>query len=121
MEKKCICCGYKVVGRTDKKFCSNGCRYTYHNQLNHLHNNAVRRTQYAARKNKVILETILQRGKKTTTRNDLEQLGFNFLALTGYQQGEPGNARLHVFEMALEERKGVYRILKDRGGESQGL
>jgi len=118
MEKNCICCGYKVVGRTDKKFCSNGCRYTYHNQLNHLHNNSVRRIQYAARKNKLILEAILRKGRKTATRNDLESLGFNFLALTGYQQGDQGNSRLYVYEMSLEEKKGIYRILKNSNDAS---
>ena len=32
--KQCPECGEKIVGRTDKKFCSDGCRNTYNNRMN---------------------------------------------------------------------------------------
>ena len=34
MEKQCLECGDKIVGRIDKKFCSDGCRNAYNNKVN---------------------------------------------------------------------------------------
>ena len=32
--KTCLECGEKIVGREDKKFCSDGCRNAYNNKIN---------------------------------------------------------------------------------------
>jgi hypothetical protein len=34
MNKVCLECGEKIVGREDKKFCSDGCRNAYNNKIN---------------------------------------------------------------------------------------
>lgn len=34
MEKNCPECGDKIIGRADKKFCSDACRNAYNNALN---------------------------------------------------------------------------------------
>lgn len=33
MDKKCLECGEKIVGRADKKFCNDYCRNAYNNNL----------------------------------------------------------------------------------------
>ena len=32
--KTCLECGEKIVGREDKKFCSDSCRNAYNNKIN---------------------------------------------------------------------------------------
>jgi hypothetical protein len=109
MEKSCKHCGHKLVGRSDKKFCDNGCRYTYHNLLNGEHNNAGRRLLYAARKNLRILQDFVSSGTRQVSSRQLRMAGFNFSAVTGIE--DQGNNRIiRVFEMAIEEKSGNYRI-----------
>ena len=112
MEKSCINCGHRLVGRTDKKFCDNGCRYTFHNRLNSEKNNEGRRLLYAARKNFRILEQLASEGKSKVSRRELEASGFNFLAVTGVYQKAGDKQCLKVFDMALEETSTGYRIGK---------
>ena len=42
MKKKCLECKDPIIGRADKKFCSDQCRNTYNNKLNSDSNNFVR-------------------------------------------------------------------------------
>jgi hypothetical protein len=112
MEKNCITCGHRLVGRTDKKFCSDGCRYTHHNQLNSGTNNTRRRILYAARKNRIILEHVLDKGITKLTRTELESLGFNFQAITGIQKPQDEHPEMMVFEILLQEIRGYFRIRK---------
>jgi Uncharacterized protein containing a Zn-ribbon (DUF2116). len=49
--KYCPVCGNKIVGRSDKKFCTDKCRTFYHNEKY--------RQDYIARKKEVIILFIL--------------------------------------------------------------
>ena len=42
LSRKCPECGDKIIGRVDKKFCSDQCRNTYNNRLNSDASNTVR-------------------------------------------------------------------------------
>ena len=44
MEKLCPECGTKIVGRIDKKFCSDACRNSYNNKFNKDSKNLIRNT-----------------------------------------------------------------------------
>jgi len=63
MEKQCLECGDKIVGRVDKKFCSDGCRNAHNNKVNKDSKNLIRNTNNRLRKNYRILE-ILNPSKK---------------------------------------------------------
>ena len=56
MQKTCLECGEKIVGRVDKKFCSDYCRNAHHNNLNKDRKNLVRNVNNLLRKNYRILE-----------------------------------------------------------------
>ncbi|HRZ33187.1 MAG TPA: DUF2116 family Zn-ribbon domain-containing protein, partial [Flavobacterium sp.] len=40
--KNCLECGEKIIGREDKKFCSDGCRNSYNNKINKDSTNLMR-------------------------------------------------------------------------------
>ena len=53
--KTCLECGEKIVGREDKKFCSDGCRNAYNNKINKDSTNFMRNINNKLRKNYRIL------------------------------------------------------------------
>ncbi|MFT3822732.1 MAG: hypothetical protein QM731_02385 [Chitinophagaceae bacterium] len=79
-ERSCLSCGRSVRGRIDKKFCDDGCRNTYNNQLNSDSNNFVRNVNNALRKNRRILQELLPVGTTTlnVSRKALAEKGFHF-------------------------------------------
>ena len=48
--KKCLECGDKVVGRIDKKFCSDYCRNAFNNKVDKESKNLIRNTNNRLRK-----------------------------------------------------------------------
>lgn len=78
-ETQCLECGEKIVGRSDKKFCSDDCRNAYNNKLNKDSNNLMRRINNRLRKNYRILDALnFSDGKTKTTKNKLLAEGFDF-------------------------------------------
>ena len=59
MKKNCLVCGAAFSGRSDKKFCSDNCRSTYHNQRNAEIYRSIRETHSALRRNRRILLRLL--------------------------------------------------------------
>ena len=51
MDKKCPECGEKIIGRVDKKFCSDYCRNSYNNKINKDSKNLIRNINNRLRKN----------------------------------------------------------------------
>ena len=76
--KQCPECGDKIIGRTDKKFCSDGCRNTYNNRMNKDQKNLMRNINNRLRKNWRILEQLNPDHKTKKSRAQLIALGFDF-------------------------------------------
>lgn len=76
--RKCPECGEKLSGRIDKKFCSDLCRNSFNNKLNSDTNNYVRNVNNILRKNRRILEDLLQGEKITVPKQKMVDKGFNF-------------------------------------------
>jgi len=77
--RTCLECGEKIVGRADKKFCSDQCRNTYNNRLNSDASNTVRNINNILRKNRRILKDLnKQSGKTIVNKEILLTSGFNF-------------------------------------------
>ena len=66
MQKQCPECGDNIVGRIDKKFCSDACRNAYNNKVNKDSKNLIRNTNNRLRKNYRILETLNPKQKTKT-------------------------------------------------------
>lgn len=78
----CLECGEKIFGRSDKKFCNDGCRNAYNNKHNKDSTNLMRNINNKLRKNYRILSEINTEGKTKTTRQKLLSMGFDFDYIT---------------------------------------
>ncbi len=82
MERVCLDCGAKLLGRSDKKFCSDQCRNNYNNRLNRDQNNYVRNVHAQLRRNRKILSDLLDSGHHRIHRDALIAQGYNFTFFT---------------------------------------
>jgi hypothetical protein len=103
--KTCLECGDKLMGREDKKFCSDGCRNQYNNKLNKDVNNLMRNINHKIRKNYRILNELNPEGKTKTTKNKLISMGFDFQYITSVYHTKTGNTYYFLYDqgyMVLE-------------------
>jgi hypothetical protein len=91
MKKLCLDCGSVLIGRSDKKFCSDYCRNNFHNRQNQTTNNYIRRVNYALRKNRRILQKLNQRGLGKVEKSRLMGEGFIFEYITHMVQDGEGH------------------------------
>ena len=76
--KKCEACGTSIIGRIDKRFCSDQCRNTFNNRQNSNVTNYIRNVNNALRKNRRILVALNPVGKTRVSREKLLTTGFDF-------------------------------------------
>lgn len=114
MEKKCPECGTKIIGRVDKKFCSDYCRNAYNNNINKDSKNLIRNINNRLRKNYRILEGFpLTDGKTKTTRNKLLDKGFDFDNFTSIYTTKKGTIYYFVYDLGyLPLDNNLYMIVK---------
>ncbi len=111
--KKCLECGDKVVGRSDKKFCSDYCRNAYNNKVDKDSKNLIRNTNNRLRKNYKILSELNVSGKTTVKRRTLFDKGFDFQFFTSIYTTKVGKQYFYVYDqgyLALENE--VYLLIK---------
>ena len=112
--KTCLECGEPLLGRSDKKFCSDLCRNAYNNKVNSDSNNFVRNTNNALRRNRKILEELCKDDKSKTVRNTLVDRGFDFNLFTSIRTTQKGATYYFVYEYGyLELDKDFFLIVKD--------
>ena len=81
-EKTCLECGGKIIGRADKKFCSDQCRVAYNNKLNRDETTYMNNVMNLLRKNRRILLELNPTGKTRILRDTLVKKGFDFNYIT---------------------------------------
>ena len=84
LESKCLECGDKLIGRADKKFCSDQCRNAYNNRNNSDANNLVRNINNTLRKNRRILVELNPKDKTKTSRDKLLSKGSKKIIISDY-------------------------------------
>ena len=77
-EKLCLECGTKIIGRVDKKFCSDLCRNSFNNTKNRTTNNLVRKVNSVLKRNRDLLASLNIDGKTNISKKRLLDAGFNF-------------------------------------------
>lgn len=105
---KCLECGISVYGRSDKKFCSDPCRTSYHNKNNMDSNNFMRNINNILRKNRRILKELNPSGKKRVSKEALIDRGFKFSYYTNEYITKAGKVYKFCYEqgyLALEKNK----------------
>jgi predicted nucleic acid-binding Zn ribbon protein len=98
MNKTCLECSDKIVGREDKKFCSDGCRNAYNNKINKDSTNFMRNVNNKLRKNYRILTALNIDGKSKTTRAKLLSKGFDFEFFTNILHTKTGNTYHFLYD-----------------------
>ena len=87
----CPICNKEIIGRTDKRFCSDKCRAAS------FYENKARLTQFKKKVNEIlegnreILAYLNPQGKITVNRIDLEKRNFNFKFFSSVYRTKSGN------------------------------
>ena len=113
-KKKCEECGNEIMGRVDKKFCSDYCRNAFHNKVNKDSKNLIRNINNRLRKNYRILDSFpLKEGKTRTSRTRLLDKGFDFDHITSLYTTKKGTVYYFVYDLGyLPLEKEYYMIVK---------
>ncbi|MEL6810054.1 MAG: hypothetical protein AAFP76_01825 [Bacteroidota bacterium] len=113
MNKSCPECGEKIIGRADKKFCSDACRNAHNNALNKDSKNIIRTTNNRLRKNHRILEALNTKDKTKVSKNSLIKHGFLFEYCTGTYTTKKGDMYFYVYDQAyLPLDNDIYLLVK---------
>lgn len=78
VKRLCPECDEVIIGRLDKKFCSDACRNAYNNKQNSDSTNYVRNINNALRRNRRLLKEYLTGDVSKVSRKKLTDAGFNF-------------------------------------------
>jgi len=108
VERVCLDCGEKLLGRSDKKFCSDQCRNNYNNRLNRDSNNYVRNVHSQLRRNRKILSDIIEEGHNRIHRDALIAQGYSFTFFTHLVETIDGMKWSYCFEYGFRDARDGY-------------
>jgi len=106
-KKKCLQCGKLIIGRTDKKYCSDQCRSTYHYNISAEFNSFKSLVHEILRKNRDILAVLNPSGKCIVDKQILLGKKFNFSFYTTIYRTKGG----HVYWFCYDY--GFRKLLKN--------
>ena len=109
--KTCLECTEKIVGREDKKFCSDGCRNAFNNKMNKDSNNFMRNVNNKLRKNYRVLLELNVDGKSKTSRAKLLSKGFDFDFHTNIMHTKTGNTYHFIYDQGYLALENDYYVL----------
>lgn len=109
--KTCLECSEKIVGREDKKFCSDSCRNSYNNKINKDSTNFMRNVNNKLRKNYRILCELNTDGKSKATRDKMINKGFDFEFFTNILQTKTGNTYYFLYDQGYRSLDNDYFML----------
>lgn len=109
--KTCLECSEKIVGREDKKFCSDSCRNAYNNKINKDSNNFMRNINNKLRKNYRILSELNTEGKSKSTKDKMLRKGFDFDFFTNILQTKTGNTYYFLYDQGYRALDNDYYML----------
>ena len=109
--KSCEECGTAIIGRIDKRFCSDQCRNSFNNRLNSDITNYVRNVNNALRKNRRILLALNPEGKARISRDKLLARGFDFRYYTSTYRTKEGSQYFYCYEQGYLPIEKDYYLL----------
>lgn len=98
MERECLECGNEFQGRSDKKFCDDYCRNSYHNKKNKGLGPAVKEISKILLKNYKILQDLNPEQKVNVPRAKLSERGYNFNYFTSIYTTKAGKVYYFCFD-----------------------
>ncbi|RED24807.1 hypothetical protein BD847_1543 [Flavobacterium cutihirudinis] len=109
--KTCPECSEKIVGREDKKFCSDSCRNAYNNKINKDTTNFMRNVNNKLRKNYRILSELNTDGKSKARRDKMINKGFDFDFFTNILHTKTGNTYYFLYDQGYRSLDNDYFML----------
>ena len=110
-QKKCLECSTPIIGRIDKKFCSDYCRNSYNNKVNTESKNLIRNTNNRLKKNYKILSELNISGKTKVTRSKLNNYNYDFNYFTSIYTTKTGNIYHYVYDQGYLALENDYFLL----------
>ncbi|PHK28278.1 hypothetical protein VF13_40860 [Nostoc linckia z16] len=100
-----------MIGREDKKFCSDACRNAWNNKINKDSNNYMRNVNNRLRRNYRILAELNVEGKTKVPKTRLLSRGFDFEYFTNILNTRNGNTYYFVYEQGYMPLENDFYIL----------
>jgi hypothetical protein len=113
-DRQCLECNDRVMGRIDKKFCSDYCRNSYNNKVDKESKNLIRNTNNRLRKNYKIISELNITGKTKVTRRKLFDKGFDFNFFTSIYKTKTGNVYYYLYDQGYLGLENDYFLLIKR-------
>jgi hypothetical protein len=102
MDKKiCLQCRSLFLGRSDKRFCTDQCRATYHNNSRSKEERLIGNVNKVLRKNWRILKTLNPKGMSILRKEVLLEMGYNFTYFTSIYNTQEGNQYNFCYDMGI--------------------
>ncbi|MFM9056951.1 MAG: hypothetical protein ACKOQY_09755 [Bacteroidota bacterium] len=101
MKKTCMDCGDSIIGRSDKKFCNDFCRNSYHNRFSGQRNAMMRYINAKLRRNRHILYQMVQCELVDVSRSELNDTGFDWQFFTE-EHVQKQAVRRFIYDFGLE-------------------
>ncbi len=105
---QCPVCNKPLLGRADKKFCSDACRFTYHNQLSAERKHYQKKVNAILKANRDYLAALCPQGKKKVPKARLIECDFHFGYHTGQYVTQRGGTYYYCYDYGycvLDEHK----------------
>jgi predicted nucleic acid-binding Zn ribbon protein len=106
IRKPCPVCGKHIVGRSDKKFCSAGCKNKFHHPSQYTKGDIIKTVNQFLFQNFKIMESVFKEEKKDkmmVPRILLDKMGFHFNYCTGCYINNQGKLYRYIYDYAWME------------------
>lgn len=111
MKKTCLECQEPIIGRIDKKFCTDYCRNSFNNNINKHNKNLIRNVNNRLRRNNKLLADLNTTGKTKVTRSKLLDSNFDFNYVTSVYTTKTGNTYFYVYDQGYLPLDNDYVLL----------
>mgnify|MGYP002146781132 FL=1 len=107
--RKCTRCEKTIIGRSDKRFCSDACRIDYHNQQRRELYEGRKHIHQTINRNRQVLQSLYERGALVLTQEELLANGFSFSGITGIAC-EKSHLELFCYDFRILQKGKKYRL-----------
>ena len=115
MKKVCKECQLPLQGRSDKKFCDDYCRVSYHSKSNRDNLEVVRQINKILKKNRQILQECLQKYGNSIPRKYLERNSFKFQFYTHLMTYSKKETIKYCYDLGIAEiSQSEIKIFRDQ-------
>ena len=99
-EKRCLFCGERLYGRSDKKYCDHGCRNNHHYMIRKNSDVLVKSINVILHHNREVMRQLNKGVKSIIKKQSLEDRNFDFDVMTGLHKTKKGTEYRIVYDYA---------------------